>query len=253
MSTKPGGPRQVSRAALISDLHLSTTDPATIAQFIQFTKTLPGRADELFILGDFFDAYVGVKHLRVEQYKSIVTAFHELIHKGVAVTLLRGNRDFLLNKQFERATGARVAGDEDAIASGGRKFLLVHGDLFCINDLRYQAMRRRLRSPWMRAAARVLPLSVSLRIAAKLRKASVAEIKTKTPAEMGIVDSEVVARLGEGHDVVICGHVHDPRTTTLQNGTLVVLPAWPAAPGTCWIEGGTVRFESARAAASARA
>ena len=66
----------------------------------------------------------------------------------------------------------------------------------------------------------------------------------KTPAEMGIVDSEVEKRLGEGFDVVICGHVHDPRRTALSRGELVVLPAWPESPGTLWIDHGKLRFEA---------
>jgi UDP-2,3-diacylglucosamine hydrolase len=242
---RPPSPlRRVERAALLSDLHLHPDDPEGIGRFIQFARTLPGAVDELFILGDLFDAYVGAKHLRVPGYSPLVRAFDALCGNGVAVTLLKGNRDFLLGSDFTKATGARVAGDEDAFESGGRRFLLVHGDLFCINDLRYQAMRRRLRSPAMVFLSRTLPLSILLRIAARLRRTSMEEIAAKTPAEMGIVPSEVEKRLAEGYDEVVCGHVHDPQIVKLRRGTLTVLPAWPARPGTCRIIAGDVRFDA---------
>ena len=236
--------RRLERAALISDLHLSPADPSGIERFAALTRALPGRADELLILGDLFDAFVGRKHLRVEGIRPVTDAIRALVGRGVAATCLWGNRDFLLDDAFERASGARVAGDEDRFESGGRRFLAVHGDLFCVRDVRYQAMRRKLRSPLVRAAARALPLSLSMRVAGGLRAKSRAEIAAKTPAEMGIVDAEVEARLAEGFDAVVCGHVHDPRTTALRGGTLVVLPAWPESPGTLWIERGATRFEA---------
>lgn len=238
-------PREVASAALISDLHLSPEDPRAVEIFVNFTKKLPGAVRELFILGDLFEAYVGAKHLRVPGYAPVVAALRGLASAGISVTVLKGNRDFLLDSNFTKITGAAVAGDETSFTCGGKKFLLVHGDLFCIRDVRYQAMRRKLRSPMIQFASRSLPLFVSLRVAAKLRKTSMKEIQQKTPSEMGIVDSEVSARLAQGYDYVICGHVHDPRVTKLQNGTLVVLPAWPMEPGTCRIAGGVVSFDGA--------
>lgn len=237
-------PRRVARAAVISDLHLTPADPRGIERFEAFARALPGRADELLILGDLFDAYVGRKHLRIGGVAPVVDAIAALGRAGVAVTCLWGNRDFLLDAGFERASGARVAGDDDRFTSGGVRFLAVHGDLFCVRDVRYQAMRRKLRTPLVRAASRALPLPVLRRIAGGLRAKSRAEIAAKTPAEMGIVDAEVEARLAEGFDVVVCGHVHDPRTTAVKGGTLVVLPAWPEPPGTLWVEDGKTRFEA---------
>lgn len=236
--------RSVGRAAVISDLHLTPEDPAGIDAFTSFVRKLPGRVDELLVLGDLFEAYVGAKHLTISAYQPIVRSLDAVVSNGVAVTCLHGNRDFLLDERFTRATGARVAGDEDRIVSGGRAILLVHGDLFCTRDVRYQMARRRLRSRPVRALSRALPLPVLLQVAARLRRASIAEIKAKTPAEMGIVDAAVEARLREGFDLVVCGHVHEPRVARLDGGTLVVLPAWPEPPGALWIESGRLRFDA---------
>jgi UDP-2,3-diacylglucosamine hydrolase len=236
--------RKAARVAVISDLHLAPGDPAGIDTFVSFARKLPGRVDELLVLGDLFEAYVGRKHLTIPPYQPVVRALDALVGNGVAVTCLHGNRDFLLDEGFTRATGARVAGDQDALESGGVKILFVHGDLFCTRDLRYQAMRRKLRSPWIARLSRVLPLPVSLAVAGRLRKTSMSEVKAKTPAEMGIVDAEVGRRLAEGYDVVVCGHVHDPRVSAVDNGRLVVLPAWPEAPGTLWIQAGRLAFDA---------
>lgn len=242
MSAEPA-PRRVGRAAVVSDLHLADDDAAGIERFLALARRLPGRVEELLVLGDLFEAYVGSPHLRAEGYRGLVRALDALVGNGVAVTVLRGNRDFLLDAGFERATGARVAGDETAFESGGRRILCVHGDLFCTRDLRYQAMRRKLRSPLVPALAKTLPLPVLLGIARRLRRASMEEIAAKAASEMGIVDAEVERRLAEGHDTVICGHVHLPRRSRLAGGELVVLPAWPARPGTLWIDEGILRFD----------
>ncbi len=239
------GLREIRRAAVVSDLHLAPGDGAGIDRFAAFARKLPGAVDELLVLGDLFDSYVGTRHLSLEGYRPVVRALDMLVGNGVPVTCLHGNRDFLLDEGFTKATGARVAGDEVAFTSGDRRFLAVHGDLFCVRDVRYQAMRRKLRSPIVRLASRTLPLSWLLRAAGGLRAKSRAEIAAKTPREMGIVDEEVRSRLREGFDVVLCGHVHDPATRQLGEGTLVVLPAWPETPGTLWITDGRIRFEHA--------
>ncbi|MBL8696661.1 MAG: UDP-2,3-diacylglucosamine diphosphatase [Planctomycetes bacterium] len=242
VSAKVRALRRVDRAVIISDLHLTPNDPEGIDRFVALARKLPGAVQELFILGDLFEAYVGRKHLFVDGYRPVVRALDLLVSNGVAVTCLRGNRDFLLDEGFTKATGARVAGDEDTFVSGERRILAVHGDLFCVHDLRYQAMRAKLRRPWVRWASRTLPLPVLLRIAGGLRSKSRAEIAMKTTGEMGIVDAEVERRLAEGFDLVLCGHVHEPQSRRLGGGELVVLPAWPEPPGTLWLDRGALRF-----------
>ena len=166
------GARSVARAAVISDLHLTSDDEARMERFLAFARKLPGRVDELLILGDLFEAYVGRKHLGVAGYRPLGARDRRIGGKRRGGHLPAREPRLFVGFLVHEIHGARVAGDEEAFVSGGRRILCVHGDLFCVRDLRYQAMRRKLRSPVLRGVAKALPLPVLLRIAGKLRKTS---------------------------------------------------------------------------------
>ena len=62
----------------ISDLHLSPTRPEITQAFFHFLKTTAKGAESLYILGDFFDAWVGDDD-DTPEYLAIISAL-SLIH-----------------------------------------------------------------------------------------------------------------------------------------------------------------------------
>ncbi|MBK8287218.1 MAG: metallophosphoesterase [Cellvibrionales bacterium] len=79
----------------ISDLHLSEERPHTTAAFLAFLAEKAIACEQLYILGDFFDAWIGDDDDR-PLAAEIANALRKISDHGVQVFFQHGNRDFLL-------------------------------------------------------------------------------------------------------------------------------------------------------------
>lgn len=225
-------PREIRKALFISDLHLSDLDPNGIRWFVTFTKWIDKSVcEELFILGDLFDYWVGPKQLSLSGYEPALTAIHNLTTRGIPVTVLRGNRDPYLEERFTARTGATVGEDLVVIQVAGKRVLLMHGDLLCTRDRSYQRFRRFLRSSFMSWLGPRLPLSLALRLAQGFRRYSQRVVPQKYPEKKSIVEGAVKKYLMQADcAVLICGHIHERREMQVdlgnRQGRLIVLPAF---------------------------
>ncbi len=212
----------------IADLHLDPASAEHARPFVDFAARARG-APALLVLGDFFDAWVGIAHAELPGAAATVAACADLAREGTAVHVLHGNRDFLLDAKFERLTGARVhpRGMLTTLA-GGERCLWIHGDELCTRDHAYQRLRRVLRSGPVRGVSRVLPLPVGRAVARRLRGASVQAVAAKLPEEKSIQASAADRWCREvGAPRVVCGHAHEYRDEALDGGgRLTVLGAF---------------------------
>ncbi|MCW8905114.1 UDP-2,3-diacylglucosamine diphosphatase, partial [Sedimenticola sp.] len=133
----------MSDTLIISDLHLSQHRPGTVALFLRFLREQAGRAGELYILGDLFDAWIGDDNI-LPPVPEVIQALRQLTDGGCTLSVMHGNRDFLLGSDFARATGGRLLADPFVTDLGGQSTLLMHGDLLCTDDLEYQQARKLL-------------------------------------------------------------------------------------------------------------
>ncbi|MCP5114981.1 MAG: UDP-2,3-diacylglucosamine diphosphatase, partial [bacterium] len=115
----------MSHAILASDFHLSPARPREIEVFVQFCHEVARGADQLFILGDLFNFWIGPGNLAVAGLEPALDALAALGEQGVAVTLLHGNRDFLMGAAEARRTGSSVPGEEVDVRLFGRRYLLL--------------------------------------------------------------------------------------------------------------------------------
>ena len=132
--------------------------------------------------------------------------------KGIPVFVMHGNRDFLMGKDFEKASGCRLLSDPTFIDLYGIPTLLMHGDSLCTDDLEYMAFRAEVRSlPWRREFLRK---SVAERdkIVHDFREISRNSTAAKRPEIMD-VNQKAVAAVMRGHRVhrLIHGHTHRPK------------------------------------------
>ena len=130
----------------ISDLHLEAERPDITRAFLHFLSTRARSAQALYILGDFFEAWIGDDGMDEFQH-SIARALRELTDSGTRIYLMHGNRDFLIGKAFCREAGCTLLRDPSLIDLGGEKILLMHGDSLCTLDVAYMKLRRWLRNP----------------------------------------------------------------------------------------------------------
>lgn len=211
----------MSRKLFISDLHLSVQRRDTLDLFLRFLRERAAQADELYILGDLFDAWIGDGDDR-PPIPEIREALRETTEGGCRVFIQHGNRDFLLGGRFARQTGAVVIGDEHCIDLNGRMALLMHGDLLCTDDIDYQKARRLLRNPIILGLLPLIPLAARIWIAAKFRKGSAKAVSQKLPEIMDANGTTVERHLRKhGTRLLIHGHTHRP---ALHEGLLDGLP-----------------------------
>jgi len=201
---------------LISDLHLEEERPDISRAFLHFLAHRAPQAEALYILGDFFEVWIGDDAMTPFQ-RGIAQALRRLSDSGTRVYLMHGNRDFLLGKAFCREAGCTLLGDPHEVRFAGEKVLLMHGDSLCTLDVGYMKMRRWLRNPVSLFILRNLPLSARHKLARKLRSESRSQTRTKA-SDIVDVTPEEVQRVMSEHDVrtLIHGHTHRPATHDFQ-------------------------------------
>ena len=85
----------------------------------------------------------------------IVAALRAASDAGLKISVMHGNRDFLLGEGFAAATGATLLSDPTVLSTPEWQFVLSHGDALCLDDLPYMAFRAQVRNPaWQQAPAR---------------------------------------------------------------------------------------------------
>lgn len=198
-------------ALFISDLHLDPQRPQAVALFRRFMADVAPGAAALFVLGDFFEAWVGDDDASSPFNAGIVADLAALAARGVAVYFLPGNRDFLAGPDFARAAGLRLLPDPVRVDLFGTPTLLSHGDLLCTDDTAYQAFRAQVRDPDWQRDFLARPLAERHAIARALRERS-EQAKTGKQAQIMDVNPDAVARHARAADAarIIHGHTHRP-------------------------------------------
>ena len=194
----------------ISDLHLDAVRPEITALFLKFLREEARRASSLYILGDFFEAWIGdddddPHHARV------MTGLKELTAAGVPVSLMHGNRDFLIGERFAVRTGVKLLADPTVLDLYGTPTLLLHGDTLCTDDKEYQMVRRMLRDPAWQKDYLSKSLTERRAIAAHAREQSKLHTAAKAEYIMDVNQQAVESAMAK-HEVarMVHGHTHRP-------------------------------------------
>ncbi|MDX1369686.1 UDP-2,3-diacylglucosamine diphosphatase [Pseudomonas sp.] len=201
---------------LISDLHLEQERPDISRAFLHFLESRASKAEALYILGDFFEVWIGDDAISPFQ-RRIAQALRQLSDSGTRIYLMHGNRDFMIGQAFCREAGCSLLHDPSLIELGGEKVLLMHGDSLCTQDEAYMRLRRWLRNPLALFILRNLPLAARRKLARKLRNESRAQTRLKASDIVDVTPTEV-PRIMAAHGVrtLIHGHTHRPAVHQLQ-------------------------------------
>ncbi|MEX6676282.1 UDP-2,3-diacylglucosamine diphosphatase [Pseudomonas sp. W2Oct36] len=215
---------------LISDLHLEEGRPDITQAFLGLLNGRARNAESLYILGDFFEAWIGDDAMSPFQ-RSICQALRALSDSGTRVFLMHGNRDFMIGKAFCKAAGCTLLKDPSVVHFNGEPVLLMHGDSLCTRDEAYMRMRRYLRHPLTLWVLRHLPLSTRHKLARKLRSESRAQTRMKANDIVDVTPDEVPQVMTEsGVKTLIHGHTHRPAVHDVQLGETtaqrIVLGDW---------------------------
>ena len=223
-------------ALFISDLHLHAGDASTIRRFAEFAAGAAREANQLYILGDLFEAWIGDDE-DDPRIQPIVAALERLTDSGVACAVMHGNRDFLLGERFCALTGCRLLGEFERIQWNGEPVLLTHGDLLCTDDTRYLELRAQLRAPEWQRSFLAKSLAERRQIASDLRQLSATEIAAKSDDIMDVNQAAVERTMRDfGVRLLVHGHTHRPAVHRFdldgRPATRIVLGSWHDEP-TC--------------------
>ena len=241
-------------ALLCSDLHVPIDGGSVLGLLAAITDCAVAQKARLFLLGDLFDSYVSPAQLRVGVYRQVVELLRSVTGAGVDLSILHGNRDFLLGPEFERATGGRVVSGGIRCRLAARSSLLLHGDELCQNDLPYQRAKRWLRLGPTRWLARRLPLRLALWVAERARRRSQAVTRQGDSGRFAPTAGAVENAFATGCEQLVFGHIHCAGrgrfTGREHSGDYCVLPAFDrSGVGLCADSDGLrfVRVDSDRA------
>lgn len=222
-STQP-----LSNAFFISDLHLSKNVIQVNLLFRHFIQNIIQPGDTLFILGDFFEYWLGEDLIDFSQYDAL-SALKKLHEEGSQIYFIRGNRDFLIKTETLERFGIQLLSDPCIYMLGSVKLLLSHGDLLCTEDIAYQRYKKFAQHKIIKKLFLKLPRQARLWVANKVHKKNPHAEFLKNP-EYRLADANrtAIIQLIEKiqPDIFMYGHVHKMAMEHHGNTTRMVLGDW---------------------------
>lgn len=214
----------------ISDLHLSPNTPEANQLFFQLLDKWCGQIDGLYILGDFFDYWLGD-----DDDNSFISAVRSNLKQFSLTTPIYfrgGNHDFAVGKKFAKQAGMQLIPDMTTLKIGSETILLSHGDTFCTLDLGYQKMKRILQNPIVMFILRKIPLKLRYKLKESLESKSHATTNSRPEHHYMVVDESILGYAERANaTIVIHGHTHRPGSylLTSKNATPICryeIPDW---------------------------
>ncbi len=179
------------KVLFISDLHLTPECPAVARAFCHYLSNRAANADALYILGDFFEYWVGDDAMDDFQI-DIARQLRQYTDTGRPIYLMPGNRDFAIGKSFLRQTSITWLQDPTLVEINQRRILLLHGDSLCTRDQQYQRYRRFIRNPLVLGLLRLVPLTYRKNLGARIRHNSRVAKESKSLEIMDVTPSAVI-------------------------------------------------------------
>jgi UDP-2,3-diacylglucosamine hydrolase len=216
------------RAIFIADAHLGRPEDDNYRLLLRFLEELPGKAEMLVIVGDFFEFWLGDSPQPFPHYQPVLTVLEKVTRSGVKLIFMEGNHDFHLQKYFSNTFNADVFPEATTITLDGKKLFICHGDLINMADYGYRALRFLFRNFLTRLLTRIIPASVPAWIAVRLGKHSKGNHKAaavKWDARQ-LVRDFAAKRFAAGYDVVVSAHYHRPFMEEGGGKCLLALGDW---------------------------
>lgn len=211
----------------ISDIHLDPRRPALKQAFLDFLTHQARESEALYLLGDIFEAWIG-DDFSLPFVEDIKHGLKQLSDSGVAIFFMHGNRDFLVGTGFCEDIGATLLPDPSVIEYDGRRYLLMHGDSLCLEDVDYLKFRQMARSEQWQQQILSMPVAERMKLAAQMREQSSDAMSEKSAEIMDVTPAEVDRQLAlHNADVMIHGHTHRPAVHShADNKYRIVLGDW---------------------------
>lgn len=195
----------------IADVHLSVERPEKLSLFRQLLRGPALRARAVYILGDLFENFWLGNDDNNPPSPEVLAELKACSAGGGSLYIVRGNRDLMLDGGIETLTGARLLPDLSVIDLDGKSVLIMHGDLMCTQDVKYQRFRKFTEQPAIRWTFLHLPYALRNRLVHVLTPAFKQSALNKRPEIMDVDPDAVTQTMRNyGVDELIHGHTHRP-------------------------------------------
>jgi UDP-2,3-diacylglucosamine hydrolase len=204
--------------------------------FEHYMKEIAPKSDQLFVLGDLFELWLGDDCLQAnnpnrQMYVNVVDLLKDYSNKTKPLFFTHGNRDFLLGKEFEKQTGGQLLDEPFFVELANQRVALMHGDTLCTDDVAYQEFRTMVRGKKWQQEFLAVPMEKRTEIAAGFKEQSKQAQRSKT-AEIMDVNQQTIIDFFKANAIecLIHGHTHRQATHNFEvNGKSVqriVLSDW---------------------------
>jgi UDP-2,3-diacylglucosamine pyrophosphatase LpxH len=199
------------RTLFLSDIHLGTKgcQAATLLDFLRFYD-----ADTIYLVGDIVDGWqLKSGWFWPQTHNDVVQKLLRKARKGARLIYIPGNHDeFLRDYYGTHLGGIEVVEDAFHLAANGKRYLVIHGDLFdvVIRHARWLALlgdKAYDLAIWLNTHFNVIRRAFGLTYWSLSQWA-----KLKVKNAVNFIGAFEQALAGEarrrGADGVICGHIH---------------------------------------------
>lgn len=219
------------RAIFLADAHLQSPEDHSYRKMLRFLDELQGNTSTLYIMGDFFEFWIGYQENPFSHYQPMLDSLKRLRESGTGIVYFEGNHDFHMGPFFTESMGAVVHPGPACITINNRRYFLCHGDQANPDDIQYRILRGILHSPVTRWLTRIVPPGIASSIAERMGRKGRINLhrKGENPACRRILVDFAARRFAEGFDTVIAGHFHLPfieESTEYPGKLLVSLGDW---------------------------
>lgn len=203
-----------------SDFHYGENQTEVLAPFLKLLAMAKDWNASLFLNGDLFNYWFESKGQVPFSCEPFINGLKNAIDNGLIVTVLRGNRDFLMHEEFIKKTGA-VLVCEDEIVLKDFKVIITHGDQFD-KSIKYRIYRRFIRSRFIRFMINQVSINFLMKIINFLRK--------NKKSTIGFVYTLPEKVTCPKDFRVVLGHFHQENIRKLDNGWVLFCPAFDSSP-----------------------
>lgn len=210
------------RSVFISDFHLGSV-ASKVDQLQSFLNLVD--AEHLYLVGDVIDLWVSMRKGKWNQsHTNIIRTLLGKSKRGTMIRYTPGNHDAFLRK-IQRSEMGNIVIDHEFVhvCADGRRFLVVHGDLFDKSVTAYKPLA--WIGTWLYEGMASLD-KFRERVTGKPKKAGGFSIKKRFKGFIeyftNFEEKIVVDAANQKYDGVICGHIHKPKMVEHESGALYI-------------------------------
>ncbi len=210
---------------VIGDSHIGLSEGSE-APILEWLDRLPAlRPRALYLNGDLFHYLIAHPKFYTRSVDRVFARFRELRDNGLPIHYVEGNRDFFLHGSFAESSVTDVA-MEYTVNAGGRKYLIIHGDMINDRDIPYRFWRWASKSAISRFGLRFIPKKLARSFVDSVEaRLSGSNFKHKTQLPIEQIQAYGNQRGADGFTHVVLGHFHD-KLVLPGSTTVTILPPW---------------------------